>query len=148
MTDGPYAKLYRIVSASIRVSAADYHLSLAILLKGQANLGKATIVKWVAMSLGMHLLEVCPSFDCALPSQCCAQIDCYDLVGETDVKTEGTLRARFDRAAECSPCILFLRHMEALVRTTQPSDTAPGLCFVIISPGTASTSHSCRIFNC
>ncbi|KAG5335902.1 hypothetical protein C0989_012586 [Termitomyces sp. Mn162] len=47
------------------------------------------------------------------------QINCYDVIGETDTKTEGTLRARFDKAKTCSPCVLLLRHIEALAQTTQ-----------------------------
>jgi peroxin-6 len=42
------------------------------------------------------------------------------------VKTEGTLRARVERAADCSPSILVLRHIEALARNTQTLETGKG----------------------
>ena len=54
------------------------------------------------------------------------QIDCFDLVGETDVKTEGHLRARFDKAASCAPCVFLLTHVEALARKTQTVESGQG----------------------
>lgn len=54
------------------------------------------------------------------------QVNCYDVISENDVKTEGTLRARFDKAQECSPCILILRHIDALVQTTQTLEPGKG----------------------
>jgi hypothetical protein len=42
------------------------------------------------------------------------------------VKTEGTIRARFDKASSCSPCILILRHIDALAQTTQVLETGKG----------------------
>jgi peroxin-6 len=62
------------------------------------------------------------------------QVNCYDLIENTEVKTEGTLRARFEQAASCSPCLFVLRHVDALVQTTQmlapgngPFQTCPSL---------------------
>lgn len=54
------------------------------------------------------------------------QVNCYALIGENDNQTEGTLRARFDKATSCSPCLLVLRHVDALSQTTQGSE--PGKC--------------------
>jgi hypothetical protein len=54
------------------------------------------------------------------------QVNCFDVVGETDAKTEGVLRARFERAASSSPCILLLRHVEALGRKGQAQETGKG----------------------
>lgn len=54
------------------------------------------------------------------------KVNCYDVVGDSDIKTEATLRARMERAADCSPCILLLRHIEALARNTQTLETGKG----------------------
>ncbi|CAK5264057.1 unnamed protein product [Mycena citricolor] len=102
-----YANLLSVCSASMHVSAADLRLDLSLLLQGSRGTGKFTTACWVAETLGMHLLEV----------------DCFDLLGETDIKTEGTLRARFDKAEECSPCVLLLRHLEALC--SDPNKDSP-----------------------
>lgn len=55
------------------------------------------------------------------------KINCFDIVGENDAQTEGTLRARFEKAAACAPCILTLRHIDALAGTTQALETGRSL---------------------
>ncbi|KAF7311671.1 AAA domain-containing protein [Mycena kentingensis (nom. inval.)] len=99
----PCGKILSLCSATFLRDAVDYNLDLSILLKGASGIGKFTTARWAAECLGMHFME----------------INCYDIVGETDVKTEGTLRARFEKLEECSPCILYLRHVEAFVQSTQ-----------------------------
>lgn len=54
------------------------------------------------------------------------QLDCFELLGETDLKTEGHLRARIEKAVSCSPCMLFLRNIEALARKSQALETGQG----------------------
>lgn len=54
------------------------------------------------------------------------QVDCYDVIGDTDAKTEGTLQARFERAASCSPCILLLKHIDAFAQSTQGLEPGKG----------------------
>ncbi|KAJ7081533.1 P-loop containing nucleoside triphosphate hydrolase protein [Mycena crocata] len=103
----PYGKLVSLCSATLLKDAVNYHLHLSVLLKGARGTGKFTTACWVAQRIGMHLLE----------------INCYDVVGENDTKTEGTLRARFEKLEECSPCILLLRHIDGLAQTTQALET-------------------------
>lgn len=55
------------------------------------------------------------------------QVNCFDLVGQTDAKTEGILRARFEQAAECTPCFLVLRHLDALAQTTVSGESGKGM---------------------
>ncbi|KAI0831786.1 AAA-domain-containing protein [Trametes gibbosa] len=98
-----FGRLLALASAALNRRAVDYHLQLTILLQGPRGVGKATTAGWVAQRLGVHLLEV----------------DCYDVIGDTDAKTEGTLQARFERAASCSPCILLLKHIDAFAQSTQ-----------------------------
>ncbi|RDX45475.1 AAA-domain-containing protein [Lentinus brumalis] len=101
-----YGKLLALSSAALNRRAVDYHLQLTILLQGPRGVGKATVANWVAQRLGIHLLEV----------------DCYDVIGDTDAKTEGTLQARFEKAASCSPCILLLKHIDAFAQSTQSQE--------------------------
>ncbi|KAG5635426.1 hypothetical protein H0H81_011316 [Sphagnurus paluster] len=61
-------------------------------------------------------------------------INCYDVVGENNSNTEGTLGARFDKAKSCSPCIVILRRIEALSQTTQglePGKEEPAITSVL-----------------
>ncbi|KAI0948498.1 hypothetical protein AcV7_009223 [Taiwanofungus camphoratus] len=118
--DSAYGKLFALSSAALNRHAVDYHLQLSILLKGPFGVGKYTTASCVARRLGIHLFEV----------------SCYDILGENDAKTEGTLRARFERAASCSPCILLLRHIDALSQTTQGLE--PGK-----DPSVADTLREC-----
>ncbi|OCH95204.1 AAA-domain-containing protein [Obba rivulosa] len=118
--DSAYSKLHALISAALSKDAVDYHLQLSMLLQGPKGVGKLTTAKSVARQLGLHLLEV----------------SCYDILGDTDVKSEGTLRARFDRAGSCSPCILVLRHIDALAQTTQGLE--PGK-----EPALANALHDC-----
>jgi len=60
-------------------------------------------------------------------SICLSQINCYDILGESDVKTEATLQVRLEQARECSPCLLVMRHLEALSQTTQAAEPGKGM---------------------
>ncbi|KAL0947238.1 hypothetical protein HGRIS_013359 [Hohenbuehelia grisea] len=99
----PFGQLQTLVTATSVERAVDYNLNLSILLNGPRGSGKVTVANWVAQRLGFHLLE----------------INCFNLLGESEVKTEGVLRARFDKAIQCAPCLLVLRHLEALAQTSQ-----------------------------
>lgn len=101
-----FGKLSSMVSASLAKFSLDCSLDLSFLVKGNRGVGKFMTVAWVAHRLGIHLLEV----------------NCYDLIGETDTKTEATLRVRFEQAVSCSPCIIVLRKLEALSQSTQGND--------------------------
>lgn len=110
----PFAKLHSLISASLSRLSLDCSLDTTFLVKGNRGTGKFTMVSWVGERLGVGIMEV----------------NCYDLLGDTDTKTEATLRVRFDQAANCAPCILVLRKLEALVGTTQPGDGSKGALFV------------------
>ncbi|SCV73142.1 BQ2448_7067 [Microbotryum intermedium] len=103
----PTGRLLKYVKASLRPGTSAYDLHLTVLVKGAYGSGKRSLVKSVARVSGLHLLE----------------LDCYDLIGESDVKTEGHLRARIDNALSCSPCIMLLRNIEALARKSQALET-------------------------
>ncbi|KAF8758335.1 AAA protein [Rhizoctonia solani] len=47
------------------------------------------------------------------------EINAYTLISDTEAKTEGAVRARFEQAALCAPCVFLIRHIEALVRPGQ-----------------------------
>lgn len=113
----PYAKLHSLISASLSRISLDCSLDTTFLVKGNRGVGKFTTLSWVAESLGVGVMEV----------------NCYDLLGDTDTKTEATLRVRFDQATNCSPCILVLRNLEALAGTTQNDGSGKGACSLSFS---------------
>ncbi|KAH8675822.1 hypothetical protein BX600DRAFT_409729 [Xylariales sp. PMI_506] len=76
-----------------------------LLVSTQRNIGKAKLATNASSDIGLHTFT----------------IDAYDIVNESgaggsDVKTEGFLKARADRAMSCGPecCTLLIRHVEAL----------------------------------
>lgn len=61
------------------------------------------------------------------------EINCYDLLGDNDTQTQATMKMRFAQAAECSPCVLVLRHIDALAQTSkvQESGKEPSIVNVL-----------------
>ncbi|KZV61880.1 AAA-domain-containing protein [Peniophora sp. CONT] len=98
-----YAQMHGLASAALVKNALSYDLPVSFLLKGARGIGKARTVLEIARQLGLHPYE----------------LDCYDLLGDTDAKTEGILRARFEQVASCSPCALILRNLDAFAQSTQ-----------------------------
>lgn len=106
-SDSVYAQLLRLVQATLMPRAADYGLHLSVLLKGARGSGKRSVAHWVAQQTGIHLIE----------------LNCFDLIGDSDARTEGILRARCEQAASCAPAIVLLRHVDALARKSQSLET-------------------------
>ncbi|CAG8446247.1 7060_t:CDS:10 [Dentiscutata erythropus] len=103
----PYAQLFNLISSCLHPSALLLNLSCTVLLHGPRGCGKKTAVEWVAERVGVHVYEV----------------NCFDFAGETDTKTETSLRSRLDKAVTCSPCVLLLRHIDALARKSAVLET-------------------------
>lgn len=79
------------------------------------------------MQMGVHVLEVILLFWDDTEGSNQSQVDCYDVLDETEIKTGGTLKARFEQAAECAPCILLLRNIDSLARNSQKLETGKGI---------------------
>lgn len=110
-TPTPASKLYDFLLSSLTPRASTYSLPLTVLLKGSLGSGKRTLIRSVARRAGVGLLE----------------LDCFDLLGESDAKTEGRLRAlAVDKALACAPVVLVLRNVEALARKSQAMETGQG----------------------
>lgn len=76
-----------------------------LLVSTQRNIGKARLATDACRDIGLHTFTV----------------DAFDILSEggaggSDVKTDGTLKARAERALSCGPdcCALLIRHVEAL----------------------------------
>ncbi|KAK0210498.1 AAA-domain-containing protein [Desarmillaria ectypa] len=108
--DSSFGKLFSIASVVLGKHSVSYNLPLSFLLSGARGTGKYSSARSVARLLGMHVLE----------------INCYDAVGDNDTQTEGLLRARFEKAMDCSPCLLILRQLDGLVGKSQGPDSKTG----------------------
>ncbi|ROW16285.1 hypothetical protein VPNG_01851 [Cytospora leucostoma] len=100
-------RLRQLLAAATSKRAIHLHMPpLAILLVStQRNIGKATVATEACLDIGLHTFK----------------LDAYDIVndagsGGSDVKTEGFLKSRAERAMSCGPeaCALLIRHIEAL----------------------------------
>ncbi|CAE6521117.1 unnamed protein product [Rhizoctonia solani] len=92
-----------LLRATLLPNAAHYGIALSALVRGARGSGKARSVKRSAEKIGVGVWEV----------------NAYTLIADTEAKTEGTVRARFEQAALCAPCVFLIRHIEALVRPGQ-----------------------------
>ncbi|CAG8664974.1 1245_t:CDS:2, partial [Cetraspora pellucida] len=106
-SETPQSRLFNLISSCLHPSAVSLNLSCTVLLHGPRGCGKKTAVEWIAERIGIHVYEV----------------NCFDFAGETDTKTETSLRSRLDKAVTCSPCVLLLRHIDALARKSAVLET-------------------------
>ncbi|CAO3662808.1 unnamed protein product [Rhizopus stolonifer] len=95
-----YDQIYELISSSLHFVGLDFELSCNALFHGPRGGGKSTLVKEVAEALGVHVYE----------------FSIYDILSDTDAKTEAHLRAKFDKAAALAPCVVLIRHMEGLAK--------------------------------
>ncbi|KAG8683461.1 peroxisomal assembly protein, partial [Ceratobasidium sp. 395] len=97
------SSLTSLLRATLLPNAVHYGIALSALVRGPRGAGKARAVQRAAARAGVGIWE----------------INAYTLLEDTDAKTEGAVRARFEQAAACAPCVFLLRHIEALVRPGQ-----------------------------
>ncbi|KAF9140740.1 peroxisomal assembly protein [Mortierella sp. GBA39] len=102
-----FAQLYQLVSSGLHPFSSKLGLNCTVLLHGARGIGKKTVIDWVADMAGIHVMEV----------------NCFDIASDTDAKTEVAVRAKFDKAVACGPCILVLRHIDALARKSVALET-------------------------
>lgn len=112
-----YSQLFELVSSSLHPLGRDFQLSCNALVQGPRGGGKATLVREVAEDLGIHLFEF---------SAC-------DIVSETDAKTEVHMRAKFDKAASLTPCIMLIRMIEDLAQKSAVVETGQGMEYWVSS---------------
>jgi len=113
-------RLKNFISAHLSTSSF-MSFNIPLLLTGARGAGKASLIRRVAAELGVHVVEVsCRRLSFGSLDQrliaLVQQVDCYEILDEAPATTEGTLLARLEKAQSCAPCILLLRHVEALGR--------------------------------
>lgn len=73
------------------------HLSHSMLIHGERGTGKRHAVHALASTYGLH----------------CIELNCYELLSENDAQTNDSMKQVFTLARQVSPCILYLRNMDA-----------------------------------
>jgi peroxin-6 len=101
------ASLVEYMAGAMSSGISHLDLILSFLLQGAHNSGKKTLIGQAAAQTGLNVVEV----------------DCFGLVGDSEVRTEANLKAKVERAIECAPCILLLSNADALARKSQAVET-------------------------
>ncbi|XP_031499817.1 peroxisome biogenesis protein 6 isoform X3 [Nymphaea colorata] len=90
--------LFSLLAPTLCPSSISSKFRLAILLHGPAGSGKRTVIRFVARSLGLHVLEY----------------SCHDLMDASDREISQSLRNAFLTAQRYSPAVLLLQHFDVL----------------------------------
>lgn len=107
LPDAPLGQLRALLCAALHPAGAKAGVHVTALLEGARGSGKRTTTLWAAQSMGVHVV----------------QIDCYALLADSNTRTEGTLRARLERAKQAAPAVILLRGIEALGSKAQATES-------------------------
>ncbi|CAO3597248.1 unnamed protein product [Absidia cylindrospora] len=101
------ASIMELITSSLHPLGRDFELSCNALLQGPKGGGKSTLVREVVEDLGVHVFE----------------FSVYDVISDTDAKTELQLRAKFEKAASLAPCVVLIRGIEGLAKKSAVVET-------------------------
>lgn len=62
------------------------------------------------------------------------QINCFDVLSDTTFKTGALLQEQVTNAISCSPCLIVLRHVDALSHSSSTADGQEGLFYYLVPP--------------
>lgn len=103
----PFSELLSICRPCLHPMSASFGLSASVLIHGARGSGKTRVARQVATILGISIFEV----------------NCFELIGHTDVETEKNLRECFEEASTYTPVLMLLSEFEAF-ETTKPEASA------------------------
>jgi peroxin-6 len=99
------------------------------------------LISYIADEVGFNVITVCSLPPCSQHDRLTAQLNCYDIVGESHAVTEGSLSAHLDKAVSASPCILLLDHIDALAKRSESSATGKTPAILKVLEDLMSRSH-------
>lgn len=113
-------KLQQYFLASISPLGASLQTTILV-HSSKRGTGKTSVIHSVAEAMGIHVFE----------------INGFSTIGDNDAKTFGILRARLERAAEISPCVVLIKHIDALAKKSEQDG----------KEGAGITSNIINLFN-
>lgn len=102
-------KFQQYLKASMSKAGTSLHTTI-LLSSSKRGAGKVTVAKSIAESMGIHVFE----------------ISGYNILGDTDAKTVGILKARMERAATIEPCMILIKHLDALAKKSEQDGKESG----------------------
>lgn len=108
--------------------AASFGVRSTVFITGSRGTGKFSAAVHIARHLQMHLVEVSSQLSTwVLVKMIALQINCFNALSDTTTKTEVSLREQVETAISCSPCLVVLRHADALSHSETTVDGKEGL---------------------
>lgn len=104
----PAKHLISLISTTLLPSAPGLNLSLTLLLHGPKGVGKR------------HLIKQC----CEATSVNYVEVNCFDLSGDAEAKTEQNLRDKWKHWEDSCPAVVVLRNLEALSKMDKGEEVA------------------------
>ena len=99
-----------------------------VFVTGSRGTGKFSAAVRIARHLQMHCVEVSSQLlPWTLIERIVLQINCFSVLSDTASKTEVLLREQVGKAISCSPCLIVLRHADALSHAETTMDGKEGL---------------------
>jgi len=95
--------IYNIISSSLLPESLEYNLSCNILLHGSRGVGKRTLIYSILEMLGINVYEK----------------NCFELLAESETKTENALRLECNKVISATPCVFLLNNIHALTKKNQ-----------------------------
>ena len=126
--------------------AASLGVRSTVFITGSRGTGKFSAAVCIARHLQMHLAEVSsrlPTWN--LIKIIALQINCFNILSDTTAKTEDLLREQMEVALSCSPCLVVLRHADALSHSATTIDGGEGSFYYIFA--SLPRIHSCSSVN-
>ncbi|KAG1756209.1 P-loop containing nucleoside triphosphate hydrolase protein [Suillus paluster] len=108
---GTMDAMTRLSDAPRFKGAVEFGIRPFLLISGARGSGKFTMASSIARRLGIHI----------------AEINCFAIISENQVNTEGSLRARVEMASSCAPCAIVIRHLDALSQSTPALEPGKGI---------------------
>ncbi|KAG6376029.1 P-loop containing nucleoside triphosphate hydrolase protein [Boletus reticuloceps] len=98
-----------------------------VFITGSRGTGKFSAAMHIARLLQMHYVEVSSQQSIwGLTKQIVLQINCFDVLSDAISKTEVSLQEQVEIALSCSPCLVVLRHVDALSYVATAVDDKEG----------------------
>lgn len=108
--------------------AASFGVRSTVFITGSRGTGKFSAAVHIARHLQMHFVEVSSRLSTwVLVNMIVLQINCFDVLSDTTAKTEVALLEQVESAISSSPCLVVLRHADALSHSVTTVDGKEGL---------------------
>lgn len=113
--DEPFDELSAVIRPCLHPMSSSFDIFVSVLVSGGRGSGKTRLARQLSETFGISIIEV----------------NCFDLIGHTDVDTEKKVSECFARAAACAPVLLLLYEFSAFDATKSEASSEPPIANVL-----------------